>query len=331
MIKCVFEDMKKDTEGKPTSVDIKGEIFNDELRVITEELEESYWVPFLKTPFDGLDKLSNVSLTECPDLHAPLVALNTNLIAAKNLLEFPYLLVGPYALTSKHRPDNFQELPMAEQIELSMDIALRGLEIGKRRIINTEESIRLMHQAILLIWSAFESYCKEVFILSLNERSQLYLTLLAHSELKDYFAVSQSAWLTLLEAHSFNLNGKLGTIVGSSRDFSSPQLLRNLFSKLYLGLPGEQKELEAALHKFVHDDELWKLGLRRHLIAHRCGIIDKEYLNKSGDQSQTQGTLLKLRGRDIAQGMGIVAQCAICIYGLARYCWPKPDHGAKRE
>jgi len=63
---------------------------------------------------------------------------------------------------------------MAERIKLNIDIVVRGLKIGKRRFINTEESIRLMHQAILLIWSAFETYCKEVFILSLNERPQLY-------------------------------------------------------------------------------------------------------------------------------------------------------------
>lgn len=66
---------------------------------------------------------------------------------------------------------------------------------------------------------------------------------------------------------------------------------------------------------------LWLLGQRRHLVAHRCGIVDREYLDKAKDDRQEEGHPLKLRGRDIAESLGAAASYAILLYGNARYCW----------
>lgn len=226
------------------------------------------------------------------------------------------MLLAPYAFPAEYMKPDSEDL--SQDIERQIDIAVRNLTLSKRRFAKSKESIRLMHQACLLIWSAFETLCKEVFILSLNERPQLFQNIQKDPELKEYFTVSQSAWLPLLESHGFDLNGKLGTIVASSKDFSSPQLLRNIFCKLYVGLPGEPVP---ELLEYFRSDELWKLGQRRHLIAHRCGVVDKEYLKKTSDTLQEVSTLLQLRGRDVAQGMAVVAQCATAIYYWAQFCW----------
>jgi hypothetical protein len=68
----------------------------DQLVAITNELENSYWVPMLSTPFDMLDKLVAKSVNEeVPTLHKALETFRTNLFAAKELLELPYMLVAP--------------------------------------------------------------------------------------------------------------------------------------------------------------------------------------------------------------------------------------------
>jgi hypothetical protein len=241
-------------------------------------------------------------------------------MAAKDLLEFPYLLLAPYALTEKHLDSNLEGIPENERNELHLDTVVRCLHIGQRRFVNRKESIRLMHQACLLIWGAFEIYCKEVFILSLNERPQLFQNIQKDPELKDYFSVSQGAWPSLLDSCGYDLNGKLGIIVAGNKEFSSPHLLRNLFVKLYVGLPGHPELL-----KYFQSNDLWQLGQRRNLIAHRCGVVDAEYIKKANDLHQELGSLLQLKGRDVAAGMAIVAQCAIAIYDWARHCWTKPE------
>ena len=178
---------------------------------------------------------------------------------------------------------------------------------------------RLMHQACLLAWSAYETFCKEVFIAALDRQPKLYGALMRNQALKDKFSISTGGWQSLLEKSGYDLNGKLGKIVGSDRDFSSPQLLKDLFPALLVDLPGPAMFNDAMSHP-----SLWLLGNRRHLIAHRCGIVDEEYLRKCDDQNQATGQLLALRGRDVAEGLRATASAAMALYGKARHCWDDP-------
>lgn len=175
---------------------------------------------------------------------------------------------------------------------------------------------RLLHQACILIWSALETFSKQVFIATLNHRPSLFTAISKSQDLKDRFNISNNTWANLLQTHDFDLKGKLGTIVAANRDFSSPQLLRDLFPIMLkdVGTLGFK-------HSETVDDVLWNLGQRRHLIAHRCGIVDQDYLDKTHDVSQEFGTLLNLRGRDLGAAMGAAARFAIMLYGNARYCW----------
>lgn len=99
------------------------------------------------------------------------------------------------------------------------EIVSTVLEKTQLHFSNRRELNRLMHQACLLAWSAFETYCKEVFVAAVNQRPALYSALLKVQPLKERFAVSTSGWPGLLEAHGYDLNGKLGTIIGTDKDF----------------------------------------------------------------------------------------------------------------
>lgn len=63
---------------------------------IADEIEAAYWVPVIRTPFKGLDEIEKRSKHDCPELHQAFASFNSNLHAAKDLLEFPYFLLLPF-------------------------------------------------------------------------------------------------------------------------------------------------------------------------------------------------------------------------------------------
>ena len=304
-------------------------LISSELEEIVTELEASYWVPFLRTPFEDLKTVELSVKADCPALHAAFSSFYSNLCAAKELLEFPYLLVSRLlpevqaaAGKAQSQRGNIESGVVTDDANMAMTVELVtiALQGSRSHLLGNVQLQRLMHQACLLIWSAVETLSKEVFIACLNQKPALYTTICKLPQLKDRFSVQQAAWPNLLQSHDFDLNGKLGTIVGADRDFSSPQLLKDLYPAIFSGTraPGFPDGV-------FESDALMRLGYRRHLVAHRCGVVDQEYLNKTRDDAQQLGSLLKLRGRDIAEGMGTAASFAMMLYLNASYCWPRAD------
>jgi len=292
---------------------------------IAEELEAAYWVPFIRTPFKGLDEIEEKSKYDCPELHQAFSAFNSNIKAAKDLLEFPYLLLIPFLPDVRTQiqvsPPGITEVDDSdlseEQEARAIDLVTVALKASKGPLLEKKSELqRLLHQACILIWSALETFSKQIFIASLNQRPALLTAILKSQELKERFSISNNTWANLLQTHDFDLKGKLGTIIAANRDFSSPQLLRDLFPVMFNGM-----STIGFPHSDSQQDTLWKLGQRRHLIAHRCGIVDQDYLDKTHDDSQVIGKLLNLRGRDLGEAMRATAGFAILLYGNARYCW----------
>jgi hypothetical protein len=293
---------------------------------VLDELEASYWVPALRGPFDALAKLLAGIEGERNPLREPFKAFVSNLDSAKQLLEFPYALLLPFVLKGTEVEKRLDQLDLTSEEKIDAALEEPGLvvEVYAAAMRSTSNHLRkqplaltrVMHQGSLLAWAAFETFCKEVFIAVLNRRPSLYGKLLRNQALKERFAISSSGWPHLLEQNGYDLNGKLGTIVGSDRDFSSPQLLKELFPLLLEDLPGP-----AGFEDAMADERLWVLGNRRHLIAHRCGVVDVDYMRKCHDDRQTAGQLLVLRGRDLAESLVAVARASSFVYGKARHCW----------
>lgn len=295
-----------------------------ELTELLNAIEVDYWVPSIRKPFDGLQELCDASRASNSPLYEPIATFTTNLRAAEQLLEFPYMLLAPYMLrgTSLHEEAR-KALGNNSAVDAIAETVLTQT-LRSVRFHTKPEAQRLMHQALLLIWSALELYCKELFILSLNVRPGLFSNVQAVPALKQRFAISQDRWLPLLEQHDYDFNGCLGNIVAGDRDFSSPQLLRDLFGALYRGVSTRNGEGAELLDCF-QDEAFWRLGQRRHLIAHKCAIVDEEYISKTEDSTQTVGQLLKLRGRDVGEAMSVSARCAVALIFWASRCMPDAE------
>lgn len=297
-----------------------------ELSEITRSIDDFYWVPFLKTPFQSLNEICSEVDHDCKSLAIPFKSFTSNLLAAEKMLVLPYMLISTdmvNAAIKTRGPEILDRtgLDKDKNKEKLIDFTKIILNRSETILFNKKNELKyLMFQACILIWSALENYCKDVFILMLNQRPQLYKKLLADSFLKDKFSISQGSWEKLLEEHGYDLNGKLGHIVASNKDFSSPKLLQ----KVFFFILDDHPEASDALDYFK-SESLWLLGQRRHLLVHRCGIVDDEYMDKTNDKLQKIGEQLSLKGQDISVSFGIAAQCAIVLYGTARHLWDRPD------
>ncbi len=270
-----------------------------DLMKLVSEMEQQYWVPLLDTPLPQLEELAPKSATDCPQLHETFAAFHTNLSAAQSLVDFPYQLIMPLL------PGILHDCPKSVQkkIETGKKLTEEEFDIVTQMVANALKAAHghmsnignnsvlqlLLHQACLLIWGAMESFSKEVFRLTLNERPALLSALYKNPALKERFQISASSWQSILENHEFNLQGKLGNIIGPAKDFSSPQLLCDLFPTMLKGMRGP-----GFPNKIFDHEKIKLLGQRRHLIAHRCSIVDKEYLSVTKDESQQLGQKLKL-------------------------------------
>lgn len=307
----------------------KAKLKQKEVSDLTLELEEIYWVPLLHTPFEGLNEIQRAAEGDCPELCQPFASFNANMHAAKELLEFPYFLLLPHLpIVRSHiksTPSLFNDVDTPsgspDRDERAAELVALTLSASKDPLLRHKNHLqRIMHQACILIWSALETFSKEVFIAALNQKPSLYTAISKNQELKERFSIANNSWSNILQSHEFTLQGKLGTIVAANRDFSSPQVLTTIFPIMFAELGGMG---------FLNSDEynkvLWKLGQQRHLIAHRCSVVDQDYLDKTKDKEQKAGELLRLRGHDLARAMSAAAQFAVMLYANARHCWSRPD------
>ncbi|WP_126227968.1 hypothetical protein [Burkholderia ambifaria] len=228
--------------NESNSHDVKIEAALAGLKDLAEELEASYWVPLLHTPFDGLNEIVEHMGGDGTPLEQPFRALVSSLKSAKDLLEFPYLLLAPLLLEGAGMAHRVAESKMSREpgsdlrddVDLASEVMSTVLRGSKHHLSGRTEVLnRLMHQACLLAWSAYETFCKEVFVASLNKRPDLYGVILKNQGLRERFSIAQGAWPALLERAGYDLVGKLGTIIGADKDFSSPQLLKDIFPILF--------------------------------------------------------------------------------------------------
>ena len=309
----------------------------DESALLYVKLAETFWLKGDSSAMQQLEGLKNY-LAEEPQtrssvLRAPVEALVENLTGALEVLELPYELLGKAHSLEPGGPTPIVNLIRrgisGEVSESAFYAELEGLTAAGDTVTalrlqaenakvyqslvayaGSRHFARLMHQGCLLIWSAYETFCKEAFTAGLNAMP-LLVAKLKVEPWQSKFGFKNLFSFDLLAANGFSIEGKLGSIIVAGRDFSSPELLRDLMPTLFAYGP-QADEMTRALRA----QALYMLGHRRHLIAHRCGIVDSAYLSQTGDSPQEVGQLLKVSHRDIATALGSVAHAVIQLTGV---------------
>ncbi len=130
----------------------------------------------------------------------------------------------------------------------------------------------LLLQGTFSTWSAFEMLIGDGLVFLLNNDPKLVTKLLSDPNAKKKFEMPKLNADYLAEK-GFNLSNQMGSLLFEERDLSNLSAIRTACEAIF-----EDVELRAMLNA----ESLWLLNQKRHLIAHRRGIVDDEYLRNTG-------------------------------------------------
>ncbi|WP_138511935.1 hypothetical protein [Rhodoferax bucti] len=234
------------------------------------------------------------------DLHLVAVAFAENLVGVIRTLSIPFQYTQSEVINL-----HWQRIHMAERIralksdsESTDDVgALEKAQFkfeayqrqdGKDQIINDilarllrlkedPESLaaarELTRQGIVLVWSAMEVLARDAFVYLLDRQPSLSDLLLSDGTNRKRFSVERIDWQTLA-SYGFDMSKNLGQFLISRADLKNVPAIRATYQALF--------PLASSLHQTLSDKRLWDLSQKRHLIVHRRGLVDREYLEATG-------------------------------------------------
>lgn len=176
-------------------------------------------------------------------------------------------------------------------------ISLKGL-LGGETIQTAART--LLDQSLVLTWVAFEALSSALFVTMLNAAPHLTTSLLRNEKSKKRFQVRDL--LRVIEGHGFDLSNKMGDVLTTLGHLDDLETIKAVFEAL---MP-ENNGLRDALSR----PELWVLYQRRNLIVHRGGIVDRHFLEKTGETLQL-GTKLIVTSDEVYKYLTLVRDAGI--------------------
>lgn len=131
----------------------------------------------------------------------------------------------------------------------------------------------LTRQGIVLVWSAMEVLARDLFVFLLDRQPSLSDLLLSDVTNRKRFSVERIDWQTLT-SYGFDMSKSLGRFLISRADLKNVPAIRTTYQALF--------PTASTLHQALSDKRLWDLSQKRHLIVHRRGVVDREYLDATG-------------------------------------------------
>lgn len=193
--------------------------------------------------------------------------------------------------------DRFEEeMSVKESIDHVADQACSFLLHQHEQAHVADAAADLLLQGVVLVWSAFEVLVRDVFEAVINVRPELGRALLDSSEGKRLFQV-KAIDLDTLARHSFDLSKCMGSVLCEFRDLSDLAAIRGVLGSLF--------QTAGPLQDLLRSKELWVLGQRRHLIVHNRGVVDRKYIENTGETDEV-GKRIHISPRDIVRYVGLV-------------------------
>lgn len=130
----------------------------------------------------------------------------------------------------------------------------------------------ILLQGMVATWSALEMLVGDELTLLLDSRPDLVAKLLSDPNAKRKFELPKLN-VDDLASRGFDLSRQMGRLLFEERDLSSLPTLKCACEALIDSSPLREK---------LAAPSAWRLNQNRHLIVHRRGIVDEEYLRKTG-------------------------------------------------
>ncbi len=155
-----------------------------------------------------------------------------------------------------------------------------GVEVGALDVA----AKNLLLQGVVLVWGSFEVLAHDLFVAYVNQTPKVVKTLIKDPVIRRKIFQLLRDPIEMLAEHDFDLSNSMGSVLAERQDLSDLLTLK----KILLATFADNVSLREALSV----RELWTLNQQRHLIVHRRGVVDKEYIEKTGRRDQIGSQLV---------------------------------------
>jgi len=168
----------------------------------------------------------------------------------------------------------------------------------------TSAASSLLYQGAILLWSAFEALSKDLFIVHINKNPHKIKDLIENNSTNKRLSFNKITPETLIE-YDFDLTNKMGELVAENQDFSDLETIKQTYDVMF---PESHSN-----RTILKEKDTWILSQKRHLIVHRRGIIDKKYLDKTGEPLNT-GEKLVITPKELISYFELIFDCGMSLF-----------------
>lgn len=201
-----------------------------------------------------------------------------------------------------------------EGSDYTRDGIVHELDRSLRSSVIAAAAAELLVQTLVSTWAVFEAFARAFIISWINVDPRRAKPILASPDLKDYFG-KQVVDIEIIGDHGFDLTTSMGSILFRGRRLDHLNIIRSSMEALF-----NDPDLRTAL-----GSELWMLNQRRHLFVHKRGLVDEEYLKRTGDQISV-GQRLFITSDDVERYL-LAAQGAVVAIATAAAAAAAEDVG----
>jgi hypothetical protein len=206
------------------------------------------------------------------------------------------------------------ELATTEGIRQAGEEAWRFLHSGLLTDEMASAARELLRQGTVLCWGALEVLAREVFVAYINANPKMARMLIEHPGTKGRFDLKAIS-VEVLETHGFDVSSRMGNVLMQYQDLADLGAIKDIYRVLFPDAPG--------LHPALGERDLWILNQRRHLIAHKRGIVDARYLERTGETAAV-GTVLNISPVELKEYLRLVRDAGTEILGATNSGIPSP-------
>tara|TARA_R110002051_G_scaffold69856_1_gene125648 strand:- start:242 stop:1129 length:888 start_codon:yes stop_codon:yes gene_type:complete len=141
--------------------------------------------------------------------------------------------------------------------------------------------------SLVNFWTSFETTLKDVWKVSLNKNPEKYFhNITKRVDFSDLPGFSNKTInLGVLAQYNFDISKSLGDLLSPKFDFTSIKGIKISYQSLFTT---KNNDLS-----FMDSETLNQLEISRHLIVHRAGIIDNDYLRRTKKIGEVLGENIK--------------------------------------
>jgi len=162
-----------------------------------------------------------------------------------------------------------------------------------------------MVQTLVSTWAVFEHFASYFIVRWIDQAPRRSRSVLSAADLKTYLG-KQVVDIDAIDEQGFDLTRSMGTMIFREKRLDNLAVIRSVLNALL-----NNDHVREAL-----GDELWLLNQRRHLFVHKRGLVDQEYLKRTGDKV-LPGQRLRVSSNDIERYITAVQKAIIEITAAA--------------